>query len=140
MWKGDGMRRRRAVGHRIASVSLMVTTWLVAAPGGAQEVPVEITKLRDKTVALYRCEDTSKPALEYSRERFLGPWKATKDPDKPMLLRVVVDGDPYCVKAYMVETRTVVPATRSGGECKTAGGKQPPRAGFTRGMGEGCKP
>jgi hypothetical protein len=54
-----------------------------------------------------------------------------------MFLRVVVDGDRYCVKAYLVEANTPVPATNAAGECKPEGGTQP-KPGFSRGVGEGC--
>jgi hypothetical protein len=129
------MKGRLLAARRIATVSLLVGSWLLAPPAGAEQ-QYEIRKLRDEKVALYECDDVTKPALQYPRERFQAPWMATKDPDKPMFFRVEVDGATYCVKAHMVETAAPVPATKSGTECKP--GKQPPRAGFTRGMGEGC--
>jgi len=105
---------------------------------------LQITNLRGNSVDLFGCDDLSKSVWRVSQSefrgpgKFRGPWPATKEPDKPMFLRVVVNGDRYCVKAYLVEANTPVPATSAGGECQPKGGKQSKPA-FSRGVGEGCR-
>ena len=113
----------------------MVTVAFTGSSASADEL--QVTKIRGDSVALFRCDDLSKSVQQVSQREFRGPWAATKEPDNPMFLRVVVHADRNCVKAHLVEANTPVPATNAAGECKPKGGKQP-KPGFSRGVGEGC--
>lgn len=119
----------------------MVTVAVTGSSASADEL--QVTKIRGDSIDLFSCDDLSQSVWQVSQRefqgpgKFRGPWPATKKPDKPMFLRVVVDGDGYCVKAYLVEANTTIPATSAAGECKSKGGKQP-KPGFSRGVGEGC--
>ena len=124
-----------------ALIRRVVTTWaigtVVFTGSAASADDLQITKIRGDSVALFRCDDLSTSIRQVTQREFRGPWAATKEPDNPMFLRVVVDGDRYCVKSYLVEANTPVPGTNAAGECKPKGGKQP-KPGFSRGVGEGC--
>jgi hypothetical protein len=119
----------------------IITTWAIGTvafvESAASADELQITKIRGDSVALFRCDDLSKSVRQVSQREFRGPWAATKEPDNPMFLRVVVDGDRNCVKAHLVEANTPVPATNAAGECKPKGGTQP-KPGFSHGVGEGC--
>jgi len=125
-----------------ALIRRMVVIWAMVAIAGtgssASAEELQVTKIRGESVDLFRCDDLSRSVRPVSQREFRGPWPAMKEPDNPMFLRVVVDGDRYCVKAHLVEANTTIPATSAAGECQPKGGKQP-KPGFSRGVGEGCR-
>jgi hypothetical protein len=139
--KEEGMAEYTALIRGMVVIWAMVTVAFTGSSASADEL--QVTKIRGDSVDLFSCDDLSKSVGQVSQNefrgpgKFRGPWPATKQSDRPLFLRVVVDGDRYCVKAYLVEANTTMPATSAAGECKPKGGKQP-KPGFSRGVGEGC--
>ena len=63
--------------------------------------------LRTEKVTLYDCnpeKDKRKAVKDVARKDFRGPWLATRDPASPLYLKVQVDREEYCVRAFAVET------------------------------------
>lgn len=129
------MTRRWASSRRGIVILVMAAVGLAGTSASADPEEIQITSLRADPVALFKCEDPSTPVGQLFRKDFHGPWTATKNPDRPMFLRVMVDSQPYCLKAHLVEAKTPVPATNAPKECKDKAGK-PPKPGFNRGLGQ----
>jgi len=109
---------------------------LVAPSASLAEPEMKVVKLRIDKVALYDCKDGTKK-LEYARKDFRSPWKVIAKSSvspPPGFLRVEVDGQLYCVRAYVVETDKPVPTSA---ECDP-GAVSSPRIGASRGVGEVC--
>jgi hypothetical protein len=124
--------------------AVIVLALLATAVYAAEERPGQVTKLRGGKVALYNCDDSSTKVKEISQQEFIskqefkGPWPI--DPNKKVeagLLPVTVDGKPYCVRVYSVETDKRINATS---ECGALVAANTPKSAATRGVGEGCQP
>jgi hypothetical protein len=97
-----------------------------------------VTALRTERIDLYDCgADKKKTGQELTKVGFPGSLPAATESSSPLYLRVHVNGQPYCVKAFTVQTdKTIaVPETK----CTQVAGKQP-RSGATRGIGNRCEP
>lgn len=117
---------------------LIVCVLLATVAYAAAERPGQVTKPRGGKVALYNCDDSSTKVKEISQQEFKGPWPI--DPHKEVeagLLPVTVDGKPYCVRVYSVETDKRINATS---ECGALVAANTPKSAATRGVGEGCQP
>ena len=118
--------------------AVVVLVLLATVAHAAEERPTHVTKLRGGKVALYDCQDSSTKVKEVSQKDFNGSWPI--DPDKKVeagLLPVTVDGKPYCVRVYSVETDKRINATS---ECGALVAANTPKSAATRGVGEGCQP
>lgn len=96
--------------------------------------PINVTKLRTDKVGLYDKPNGAKTS-DYSREQFKAPWPVT-GAAKDGFIPVQVNGQPYWVKSFMVETSQPVAANK---ECNVVIGKKEPKMAATRGIGEECK-
>lgn len=115
----------------------IVVLLLLAAPGAgrAQENRLNVTGLRNERVDLYECgEDKKKTDQKLTRAGFSGSLPASSEPGS-LYLRVHVNGQPYCVRAYAVETDKTVAVPDS--KCIQVAGKQV-NTGSNRGIGNGC--
>jgi hypothetical protein len=86
-------------------------------------------------VALLNCADGTRKG-EFARDRFSEPWPVLSTAAGG-LLEVRVEGEPYCVRAYAVETNRVISASA---ECGAVVAAKQPKSAATRGLGEECKP
>ena len=87
---------------------------------------------------LYDCADGKTKKREFAKTDFKGAWPATEAGAPRLFLKVTVDGQPYCVKKFAVETSE--PVRVIGKEhCGTMVATQEPKVGATRGVGEECK-
>ena len=115
----------------------LAAVWLAASGGWTAEKTFHgtVTGLRLHKVPLYDCADVKAKKREFDRGDFKAPWPAT-DQDAPHLfLRVTVDGRPYCVKKFAVETSEPVHVTGSE-HCGTMVATREPKTKTTRGVGE----
>jgi hypothetical protein len=96
--------------------------------------PIKVTKLRTGKVGLYDKPNGTKTA-DYLREQFSSPWTVTGVP-KEGFIPVEVDGKPFWVKSFMVETSQAIAVNK---ECNVVVGKKEPKMAATRGIGEECK-
>ena len=115
----------------------IVVLLLLATPGAgrAQENRLNVTALRNERVDLYECgEDKKKTDQKLTRAGFSGSLPASSEPGS-LYLRVHVNGQPYCVRAYAVETDKTVAVPDS--KCIQVAGKQV-NTGSNRGIGNGC--
>lgn len=134
--RGRRMRWREALG-----IALLLGGAGSAAPAAAQgNETFSVKGLRTEKVTLYDCnkeKDQRKAVKDVAKKDFRGPWSATRDPASPLYLKVQVDREEYCVRAFAVETdRTVTIET--GVECNAMVAGKQPKTGATRGVGE-CK-
>ena len=116
----------------MAGAALLVAVATAAAPA---EDAWKVTRLRTEKVTLYDCKDPTKKT-EFARKDFQDPWPVISGPSAGGLLQVRVGGQPYCVRAYAVETNKPVSASSECGAVVAAG---QPKSAATRGMGEECK-
>ena len=127
------MRTRHPL--RLEAIVLLL---LLGAPGAgrAQEGRLNVTALRSERVDLYECgEDKKKTDQKLTRAGFSGSLPACSEPGSSLYLRVHVNGQPYCVRAYAVETDKTVAVPDS--KCIQVAGKQV-NTGSNRGIGNGC--
>ena len=131
------MRRRRVRWREALGVALLLGASAGrAAPQGSETFSVK--GLRTEKVTLYDCnqdKDKRKAVKDVARKDFRGPWSATRDPASPLYLRVQVDREEYCVRAFVVETDRPV-AIEKGVECNAMVAGKQPKTGATRGVGE----
>lgn len=92
---------------------------------------LSVTRLRTDKVGLYDKPNGAKTS-DYSREQFKAPWPVTGRA-KDGFIPVRVDGKPYWVKSFMVETNQPVAVNK---ECNVVIGKKEPKMAATRGIGE----
>jgi hypothetical protein len=136
--RGRGMRWREALG-----IALLLGGGGAgsASPAGAQGVETFSVKgLRTEKVTLYDCNkerDKRRAVKDVTREQFVGPWPATRDPDSPLYLRVQVERAEYCVRAFAVDTDKTVTIQKDI-ECRAMVAGKQPKTGATRGVGEEC--
>jgi hypothetical protein len=110
---------------------------LVILAGSAWAQDLNITGLRTDPVMLYRdCQMDQGVAV--TKQEFKGPWPARRDPTSSLYLHLVRDGVKYCVKAFLVSTDQVISVPKDSG-CGAQAGRQPPKTGATRGIGEACR-
>jgi hypothetical protein len=126
--------------RHLLRLEAIVVLLLLGAPGAgrAQENRFNVTALRTERIDLYDCgADKKKTGQELTKVGFPGSLPATTESSSPLYLRVHVNGQPYCVKAFAVQTdKTIaVPETK----CTQVAGKQP-GSGATRGIGNRCEP
>ncbi len=121
---------------RLEAIAVLL---LLGAPdaGRAEESRFNVTALRADRIDLYDCGDKKKTGQELTKVGFSGSLPAATESGSPLYLRVHVNGQPYCVKAFAVQTdKTIaVPETK----CVQVAGKQP-GSGATRGIGNRCEP
>ncbi len=132
------MRGRRVRWREALGIALLVGAAAPAAAPGSETFSVK--GLRTEKVTLYDCnkeKDQRKPVKDVARKDFRGPWSATRDPASPLYLKVQVDREEYCVRAFAVETDRTV-AIEKGVECNAMVAGKQPKTGATRGVGE-CK-
>ena len=116
----------------------IVVLLLLGAPGAgrAQENRLNVTALRSEQVDLYDCSgDKKKTGQKLTRAGFSGSLPATAEPGSSLYLQVHVNGQPYCVRAYTVETDKAIAVPDS--KCIQVAGKQV-NTGSNRGIGNGC--
>jgi hypothetical protein len=117
----------------IGALLLLVTP----AVSRAQEQQFNVKAFRTDRVDLLDCGvDKKKTGQELTRTGFSGSLPATMEPSSPLYLRVYVNGQQYCVKAFAVQTDKVI--TIPDKECGTRVAGKPVNTGVTRGVGEGC--
>jgi len=137
--KGRRMRWREALG--IALVLLGGGSAGSAGPAAAQGTETFSVKgLRTGKVTLYDCnkeQDKRRAVKDVTREQFVGPWPATRDPDSPLYLKVQVERVEYCVRAFAVDTDKTVTIQKDI-ECRAMVAGKQPKTGATRGVGEEC--
>lgn len=115
---------------------------LLAASAGtawAQEA-FTVKGLRTDKVTLYDCnpdKEKRKPQEEVTKEKFSGPWPATRDPSSPLYLKVQVGKKEHCVRAFAVDTDKPV-TIKKDQECGTMVAGRQLKTGATRGVGEEC--
>jgi hypothetical protein len=132
------MRGRRVRWREALGIALLVLGGVGFAP--AAEETFSVKGLRTEKVTLYDCnpeKDKRKAVKDVARKDFQGAWPATRDPASSLYLRVLVDRDEYCVRAFAVETDRTVTIGRDSQCGAMVAGKQP-KTGATRGVGE-CK-
>ena len=131
--RGRRMRWREALG-----ILLLLGGAGVAPPAAAEEETFSVKGLRTEKVTLYDCnkeKDKRKAVKDVTRKDFRGPWAATRDPASPLFLKVQVEREEYCVRAFSVETDRTV-AIEKGVECNAMVAGKQPKTGATRGVGE----
>jgi hypothetical protein len=99
---------------------------------------LQVTKLRTEKIGLYDCKDGTKKA-DFARKDFQGSWPVLQDQSvvaSSGLLPVSVGGQPYCVKAYTVETNKPMAVSA---ECGAMVAAAQPKSAATRGLGEECQ-
>jgi hypothetical protein len=135
--RGRRMRWREALG-----IALLLGGAGTAAPAAAQGTEIFSVKgLRTEKVTLYDCnpeKDKRKAVKDVARKDFRGPWLATRDSASPLYLKVQVDQEEYCVRAFAVETDRTV-EIQKGVECNAMVAGKQPKTGATRGVGECAK-
>ena len=95
-----------------------------------------MTALRTERVDLYDCgPGKRKTDQKLTRAGFPGSLPATTEPGSSVYLRVHVNGQPYCVMAYAVETDKTIAAPEA--KCIRVAGTQG-NTGSNRGIGNGC--
>jgi hypothetical protein len=128
------MRWREALG-----IALLLGGTASAAPVAAQRSETFSVKgLRTEKVTLYDCNremDKRKAVKDVAKKDFRGSWSATRDPASPLYLKVQVDREEYCVRAFAVETDRTV-EIQKGVECNAMVAGKQPKTGATRGVGE----
>lgn len=135
------MRGRHVRWRETLAIALVLLGGGGAGSAAAQgDETFSVKGLRTEKVTLYDCnkeKDKRKAVREVTREKFVGPWPATRDPDSPLYLKVQVERVEYCVRAFAVDTDKTVTIQKDI-ECRaTVAGKQP-KTGATRGVGEEC--
>lgn len=122
------MERLPTLLHEVVLVIVLV---LAVGSAAAQD---QVTRLRMDKVSLYACEDPGRKIKDFGRNEFQAPWPIKPGgPSKEGLLAVEINGEPYCVRAYTVETNKPVHAS---GDCGTMVASAQPRSGATRGLGD----
>jgi len=96
-----------------------------------------VTGLRTQTLPLYDCADGKTKKREFDKANFKSPWPATDKGAPRLFLKVTVEGQPYCVKKFAVETSEPVRVTGKE-HCGTMVATREPKTGATRGVGEEC--
>jgi hypothetical protein len=118
---------------------MVLAALLLAATdtGVGAEQAVKVLRLRTEKVALYDCKDGSKKS-DFSRGDFKDPWPVVGGSPAPPtgMIRVQVAGQPYCVRAYVVETDRPIAASA---ECGAVVASSQQKSAATRGLGEECK-
>ena len=120
------------------SVAMALAVVLAAAPStpAAQEDAFRVTGLRTERVDLYDCgADKKKTGQVLTKGAFAGPLAATREPSSSLYVKVQVNGQLYCVKAYQVATDKPVSVSA---ECSSQSSGRAPTTGAKRGLGEGC--
>lgn len=134
--KGRRERWREALG-----IALLLGGAGSAGPAAAQgNETFSVKGLRTEKVTLYECNrerDKRKAVKDVTREKFVGTWPATRDPDSPLYLRVRVERVEYCVRAFSVDTDKTVTIQKDI-ECRAMVAGKQPKTGDTRGVGEEC--
>ncbi len=135
------MRGRRMRWREALAVSLVLLggggAGLAAAPGTET---FSVKGLRTDKVTLYDCnkeKDKRRAVKEVTRDKFVGPWPAIRDPDSPLYLKVQVEQVEYCVRAFAVDTDKTVTIQKDM-ECRAMVAGKQPKTGATRGVGEEC--
>ncbi len=109
---------------------------LGASAVGAGEL--QVTKLRTEKIGLYDCKDGTKKG-DFARKDFQGSWQVLQNTSvvpSSGLLPVSIGGQPYCVKAYTVETNKPMAVSA---ECGAVVAAAQPKSAATRGLGEECQ-
>jgi hypothetical protein len=125
--------------RRLLRLEAIATLVVLVAPGAswAQEERFNVKAFRTDRVDLYDCGvDKRKTGQELTKAGFSGPLPATREPSSPLYLRVHVNGQQYCVRAFAVQTDKVI--TVPDKECGTRVAGKQVSTGATRGVGEGC--
>lgn len=122
---------------RLAEIVLLSVLPAVVSPAAGAEPGVKVVRLRTEKVALLDCTDGGKRG-DFPRADFKDPWPvlAGSPAPPPGLVRVEVRGQPYCVRAYAVETDRPIAASA---ECGAVVASPQPKSAATRGLGEECK-
>src|SRR5215510_10915689 len=124
--------------RHLLRLETIVALLVLVAPGAswAQE-QFNVKAFRTNRVDLYDCgADKKKTGQELTKAGFSGPLPATMEPSSPLYLRVQVNGEQYCVKAFAVQTDKVI--TVPDKECGTRVAGKEMKTGATRGIGQGC--
>jgi hypothetical protein len=113
--------------------AVLLVTWSVA---GAEQSTAPT--FRTETVRLYSCKETATKVAEHQRDKFPSPWRVVPNsPTAPWpngFVRIEVQGNEHCVRAYAIDTNQSIRVT---GECGPVVTAQ--KSAATRGVGEDCK-
>lgn len=129
------MRARSTRWREALGIALLLAG---AGPAAAAEETFSVKGLRTEKVTLYDCNperDKRKAQKDVAKKDFRGAWPATRDPASPLYLKVQVDREEYCVRAFAVETDKPVKIEKDG-ECRAMVAGKQPKTGATRGVGE----
>jgi hypothetical protein len=133
--RGRPMRWREALG-----IALLLAGAAAPAAMAQGTDAFSVKGLRTAKVTLYDCnkeKDKRQAIRDVTRDKFVGPWPAIRDPDSPLYLKVQVDQMEYCVRAFAVETDRTVTIQKDI-ECRAMVAGKQPKTGATRGVGEEC--
>jgi hypothetical protein len=125
--------------RHLLRLEAIVVLLLLVAPGASwpQEARFNVKALRTDRVDLYDCGmDKKKTGQELTKVGFSGSLPATTEPSSPVYLRVQVNGQSYCVKAFAVQTDKAI--TVPDKECGSRVAGKPVNTGAVRGIGNGC--
>jgi len=112
-------------------VTIVLVLLGLVGSAAAQEV-VQVTKLRTPKVTLFDCGTGVKKPDSAQKDVPPLPWRVLDTPTEAGLLKVTAGGEPFCVRAYAVETNRPVAAAH---ECQEMVAATQPRSGATRGVG-----
>src|SRR5262245_1242132 len=125
--------------RHLLRLEAIVALLVLIAPGAssAQEEQLTVKAVRVGRRALYDCgSEKKKTGQELTKAGFSGPLPATMEPSSSLYLRVQVNGQEYCVKAFAVQTDKVI--TVPDKECGTRVAGREVKTAATRGIGQGC--
>ena len=135
------MRGRRMRWREALAIALVLVGGGGAGSAAAQgNETFSVKGLRTDKVTLYDCnkeKDKRRAVKEVTRDKFVGPWPAIRDPDSPLYLKVQVEQVEYCVRAFAVDTDKAVTIQKDI-ECRAMVAGKQPKTGATRGVGEEC--
>ena len=120
------------LGKRHRTGNLALSIFLLFACGPALAATTKVVKLNSEKISLY--DGSGKKIRDFPRDQFKQPCEVTGD-NKNGLLPVIVDGNPVWVRTFAVTTDQPVLANK---ECDAVVAAREPKAGVTRGLGEGC--
>lgn len=121
-----------ALGKRQRAGNLALSIFLLFACGPALAATMKVVKLNSEKISLY--DESGQKIRDFPRDQFKQPWEVTGK-SKNGLLPVIVNGNPVWVRTFAVTTDQPVLANE---ECDAVVAAREPKAGVTRGLGEGC--
>ena len=124
--------------RHLLRLEAIVALLLLGAPGAGQRRRIGSLSRRSGPSAwtfTTAVRDKRKTDQKLTRAGFPGSLPATTEPGSSVYLRVHVNGQPYCVMAYAVETDKTIAVPEA--KCIRVAGTQG-NTGSNRGIGNGC--